>query len=336
MLPCAGTDRYTPDSEGKDVDEAKPKKPKTPKAPKAPKAVKSVEELVLHALKLAATSPKAKWSGTTAAALFNTKEANTEAAIAECTKTSSPLLKKEGAVGVLTPVGIAAVTKAEAAELPPTKRVAFLEDAIRRTPDDAAEFTPLLEAAVAEKAVELQAEAELTARRAAAAAANRAALERALEVMRQDHENELNAVRKQWEALGQKVTDLPVHAPRPEPEKEPTPKHERKPTTDGPEPRTPEEKDFRRSECDRLAAAWRDALTGGKLEGAEFLETAMWNIRGMRMIGETDAKVKFDGRIHESNGPAFTDYAVKVVRPGWLLKTDDEEYVALKATVTPV
>ena len=62
----------------------------------------------------------------------------------------------------------------------------------------------------------------------------------------------------------------------------------------------------------------------------------MWNIRGLRMIGETDAKVRFDGRVHESDGPAFTDDAVKVGRPGWLLKTEDEEYVALKARVTPV
>jgi hypothetical protein len=315
---------------------------------KAKAPPKSVDELVLHALKLAATNPKAKWSGASATALFNTKEPNTEAAIAECINPDAPLLRQEGAVGVLTAAGfervagalpaeeVGAITKAMAAGMPAAERVVFLQDAIRRTPNAAAELTPLLEEATAAKDAEQREADAKFARETVAKAANEAALVRALELIRQDKQNDFDSVLRRWEALGQKPDALPVHPPRPRPEPEQEPRPERKQPGPGPEPKTAEEKDFRRSECDRLAAAWRDALAAGKLEGAEFLETAMWNIRGMRMIGETDAKVKFDGRIHESDGPAFTDYAVKVVRPGWLLKTDDEEYVALKAAVTPV
>jgi hypothetical protein len=311
---------------------------------KAKAAPKSVDELILHALKLAATNPKAKWTGASAKALFNTNDENHQAAIAECTKPDAPLLRQEGGVGVLTAAGQAALAQAAAAEelaavrsnaakLPPAERVALLQDAIRRTPDAAAELVPLLEEATAVKDAEQREADAKFAREAGAKAANEAALVRAAELIKQDRQNDVDSVLRRWEALGQKRDALPAHAAVPTAPAKSEP--ERKPPAHGPEPKTAEEKDFRRSECDRLAAAWRDALSAGKLEGAEFLETAMWNIRGMRMIGETDAKVKFDGRLHESDGPAFTDYAVKVVRPGWLLKTDDEEYVALKAAVTP-
>ena len=312
---------------------------------KAKAAPKSVDELVLHALKLAATNPKAKWSGASAAALFSTKEANTEAALAECTKSGAPLLKQAGTGGVLTAAGfervaaalpaeeVGAITKAVAAGMPAADRVSFLESAIGRTPGVAAELTVLLEEATAAKDAERHEADAKFAREAAAKVANQAALRRALELLERDQQNDIESVLRRWEALGQKRTALPAHAT---PESQPEAKVERKPGGSSPEPKTAEEKDFRRSECDRLAAAWRDAWDNGKLEGRDYLETAMWNIRGLRMIGETDAKVKFDGRLHESDGPAFTDYAVKVVRPGWLLKTDDEEYVALKAAVTPV
>lgn len=311
---------------------------------KAKAPPKSVDELVLHALRLAATNPKAKWSGGTAAALFSTKEANTEAAMAECTATNKPLLTQVGTGGVLTAAGfervsaalpaeeVGAITKAVAAGMGAAERVSFLEGAIGRTPGAAAELTPLLEEATAAKDAERREADARFAREAAAKVANQAAMRRALELLERDQQNDIDSVLRRWEALGQKRAALPAHAPTPEPE----PKAERKASTASPEPRTAEEKDFRRSECDRLAAAWRDAWDNGKLEGRDYLETAMWNIRGLRMIGETDAKAKFDGRLHESDGPAFTDYAVKVVRPGWLLKTDDEEYVALKAAVTPV
>src|SRR6266540_3247067 len=106
-LSCAGSVRYTPDSEGKDVGKVKAKA-----------APKLVEELVQHALKLAATNPKAKWTGASAAALFNTKEENHQAAIEECTKADAPLLRKVDKGGALTVAGfekIAAVLPVEEA-----------------------------------------------------------------------------------------------------------------------------------------------------------------------------------------------------------------------------
>lgn len=147
---------------------AKEKKPATPK---------SVDELVLHALKTAATKPNAKWTGASPAALFNTKEANHEAAIAECTKTDSPLLKQVDKGGALTTAGferiagalqpeevrtvydqlrealpddqVGVVARAMAGRLTPGERVEFIQGVIRRTPLAATELTPLLEEAVA-------------------------------------------------------------------------------------------------------------------------------------------------------------------------------------------
>jgi hypothetical protein len=58
----------------------------------------------------------------------------------------------------------------------------------------------------------------------------------------------------------------------------------------------------------------------------------MWNIRGFRMIDEEGATVEFNGRYHESE-QSVASGLVKIVRPGWLLKEEDGEYVALKAAV---
>ena len=144
---------------------------------KKPATPKSTEELVLHALKLAATNPTAKWTGASAAALFSTKEANHEAAIAECTKADSPLLKQVDKGGALTPVGferiagelpaeeartaydhlreelpddqVGVVARVMARLVPPGERVEFIQGVIRRTPLAATELTPLLEEAKA-------------------------------------------------------------------------------------------------------------------------------------------------------------------------------------------
>ena len=72
-----------------------------------------------------------------------------------------------------------------------------------------------------------------------------------------------------------------------------------------------------------------------KKDGAsDYLESAMWNIIGLRIIGEAGARVGFDGRYHECETPVFTGDSVKIVRSGWLLKEDeDRDYVPLKAVV---
>jgi hypothetical protein len=314
------------------------------KKPKAPKPPKSVEELVSHALKLAATNPKAKWTGASAAALFNEKEENYQAAIDSCLDPARPLLRQtkgggaltsagfEKAAGSLPPEEVVALAKAIAAGMVAAERVEFLQAAIGRTPDAAAELSPLLEEAVAAKKAELEAEIAAKAKRAAAAAANRAALERALELSKQDLENEVNAVLRHWETLGKKRGELPAHTPAPELELPENTGTKRATPALAPALKTAEETDFRRYECDRLAAAWRDAWDAKKAEGAECLVDAMWNVRGFRMIGEEGETVEFNGRHHESEQSLMSG-AVRIVRPGWLLQKEDGEYVALKAAV---
>jgi hypothetical protein len=310
---------------------------------KAPAAPKPVEELILHALKLAATNPKAKWLGKSPAALFNEKDENHKAAMEAATAGETPLLRKAGAGGSLTAAGfervasalpeaeVAPLLKVMAADMPAAERVGFLQGAISRNRNIAAELEPLLQEAVAQKQAALEAESAAKVKQAAVAAANLAALKRAAELAEQDIQYELEAVKRLWVALGQKLGDLPAHEPAPPPEPKPrtsTPA----PGGTRPEPRTGEERDFRRSECDRLAAAWRDAWDAKKTEGAECLVDAMWNIPGFRMIGEAGARVEFNGRYHESE-QSVASGPVTIVRPGWLLMEDGGEHVALKAAV---
>jgi hypothetical protein len=345
VLSRAGSDRYTPDSEGKDVGKVK-----------AQAAPKSVEELVRHALTLAATNPKAKWAGASAAALFNTKEADHEAAIAACTTGDTPLLKQVGKGGAITAAGFARIAGELPAEeargaydllrdelpddqvggaagalarrLPPGERVEFIQGVIRRTPLAATELTPVLEEAVAAAGAQNEARVAAAAKRKAADDAALAAMERAKQLFAELRRSRLDALKREYEAEGGDPSDLrPPEPERREPELE-------KPGR-GPAPvlKTAGETDFRRYECDRLAAAWRDAWDAKKTEGAECLVDAMWNIRGFRMIGEAGAAVEFNGRYHESE-QSVASGPVRVVRPGWLLKEEDGEYVALKAAVT--
>ncbi len=302
---------------------------------------KSVEELVLHALKLVATNPKAKWLGASAKALFSTKDANHEAAIAECTKPAAPLLKQVGQCGELTTAGfervtqalsaeeVAALAKATAEKMPPAERVAFLQGVIGRTSTAAAELTPLLEEAVAAKGAALAAETAAKAKQAAEAVANRAALARALELSKQDHENELNAVRRLWEALGQKASELPPHQPMPVVNAKPQ-------TGTAPEPKTAAEKDFRRDVANQLVASWRAAWDAKKDEPRDYLESAMWNVSDLRLVGEPGTALEFDGRYHECKSPVSSGETVRVVRPGWVLEEGDRDYVLLKTVVETV
>ena len=327
------------------MDVEQEKKEKKPRAPKPPAPPAPVEKLVAHALKLAATKPKAKWLGASAATLFSTKEANHEAALAECTKPDAPLLKQVGKGGALTPAGferianvlpeaeVVALTKATAAGMTAVEQVAFLQGAIGRTPNAAAELTPLLDQAVAAKKVELEANAAAEAKRAAAAEANRAALKRALELSERDKQNEIDSLLRQWEALGQKRSDLPAHKPAPEPANT----LQTKPAATGtaPEPRTGEERDFRRNVADQLAASWRAAWDAKKDEPRDYLESAMWNVGGLKLVGETGTRLAFDGRYHECKSPVSSGESVRVTRPGWVLEEDERDYVVLKTVVEP-
>ncbi|MCI0703298.1 MAG: hypothetical protein L0241_19645, partial [Planctomycetia bacterium] len=263
--------------------------------------------------------------------------------IAECTKPEAPLLKQVGKVGVITAAGferiagelaeaeVIALAKTTAAGMSSVERVTFLQGVISRTPNTAAELTPVLDDAVAAKKADLEAAAAEKAKQAAAAATNRAALERALELSKQDFENELNAIKRQWEALGQKLSDLPAHKRAPEPEPKPQPK--RGATGTAPEPKTEEEKDFRRDVANQLAASWRAAWEANKHETRDYLESAMWNISGLKLLGEPGAKVAYSGRYHDSVQGVASNDQVRIVRPGWVLDEDGNDYVVLKAVI---
>ncbi len=315
--------------------------------------VKTVAELVDCALLTAATKPKANWTAKTANGLFNTKEENHEAAIKECTKSGAELLKREGKGGVLTAAGFAriavqlepdvarrvfeellpvlpetgvgAAALAACARLPVADRIPFIQDVLRRTPLASPELEQPLREAIAEEA---RAAAERLAKekvRQAQEAAALAAIERVKALFAERRKQRLEALRAEYAVLGGDASELKIEEKRPD---------AKQPVPNPPEPKTHEERDFRRYECDRLAAAWREAWDAGKTEGRDYLETAMWNIRGFKMIGEVGQRVAFDGRYHESEAALFTDHSVLVARPGWLLKTDDEEYIALKALVS--
>ncbi len=99
------------------------------------------------------------------------------------------------------------------------------------------------------------------------------------------------------------------------------------------EPKTEDEKDFRRDVADQLTAAWRDACDAGKDEGREYLEAAIWNIRGMKQLARWGVRSPSTGCSTRARTRCFTGDAARVVRPGWSLSIDDENYVPLKALV---
>lgn len=314
---------------------------------KTARAKVSTDELVRAALLKVTETGESKLTGKADGLFASASGANGEA-IEQCKNAEKPLLTVVGKEGkaelvALAPAGferiagelpeekVGAVANRVATALPLARRIAFIQEALRRTPLAAPELTPLLEEAVAAEKAESEARVAAAAKRRAAEEAAQKALERAAHLLTERRQNRLDAIRREWEAEGESASELPDHEPAPK-SKEPAPT---KPaaTDTAPKLRTEEETDFRRFECDRLAAAWRDAWDTKKDEGRDYLETAMWNIRGFRMIGEAGATVEFDGQYHESATPVMSG-PVTIMRPGWMLKEDEGNYVALKAAVT--
>lgn len=329
-------------------------KEKKPRAPKAPKPPLTADELIVVALKAAATKPKANWSGTSGAVLFNTKEENHLTAIEQATAGDTPLLRQVGKGGALTAEGFARLLElspgADAAELATSYAtnldangratlIAALEG--RTSGPHAERFSAAAMALQAEEQRQAdervrQAEQAKFARYRQAAALHRAAearLLRELATCRAEAAGAEQTLAALEAALADAGTAAQAEAIEPS---RPALRVMRTESGEGPQPTTGEQKEFRRYTADRLAAAWRDAWDENKAEGRDYLETAIWNIRGMKMIGEVGQQVPFDGRLHESDVSVFTNGPVRVARPGWLLKVDDEDYVALKAAVEKV
>jgi hypothetical protein len=314
---------------------------------KTARAKVSTDDLVRTALLKAAETGETKLTGKTDGLFASASGANKEA-IELCRDAQKPLLAVVGKDGkaelvALAPAGferiasdlpedkVGAVAKRVATALPAAGRIEFIQDAIRRTPLAAPELTPLLEEAVATEKAESEARVAAAAKRRTAEEAAQKALERAMQLFAERQQNRRDALRREWEAEGGKADDLPPLEPHPRREA-PAPTRGA-----GPEPKTAEDKDFRRDSADQFAATWLAAWNAKKLEAVEYLESAMWNVIGLKPREEVGAKVPFDGRYHQCEAPVFTNDLVKVLRPGLALSEDDQrDYVPLKAKVEKV
>ncbi len=318
-------------------EEPKPKKTRT-KKPAAPKQAKAVEELVLHALTLVAKNPKAKWTGATVAALFPNKEPNVEAAVQSCLDANRPLLKQVGAGGALTSAGfelvadavapeaVGALAKSVLASLPLEEREAFIVGAISRTPQASADLTPLLEEAAEAAKADADARVAAAVRRRTAEEANQKALERAQQLIVQRQQARVAELLRLLEIERQKT-------PEPIRQTKTIERTETEPTSKPTEPSLAEDKGFRRDVTAQLASSWRATWEMNKPDAREFLESAMWNISGLKLVGEVGQRVTYSGRVHESVAGVFSGDQVKIVRPGWVLEEDAGEFVVLKAVV---
>jgi hypothetical protein len=304
----------------------------------------SVGDLVRTALLKAANSTgEVKLSGKEGG-LFTSAAGTNKDAIAECLRSESPLLRVVRSEGktqfvALSPAGFeriagdlaedqaGLVAKSIAEALSPSARIEFIQDTIRRTPLSATELTPLLESAVASERAEHEARVAAAAKRKALEAGVRAALERAIQLLDERRQRRLDALKREWEVEGGRASDLPALGRHVEVEVSP----ER--STRSVEPSSADEREFRRDVVHQLATAWRTAWDAQKHEAREYLESAIWNISGVRLIGEPNQQVAYNGRDHESVVGVGPGDSVRIVRSGWALEEPAGEYVVLKAVV---
>jgi hypothetical protein len=224
---------------------------------------------------------------------------------------------------------VGAAAKELAAGLPAAARVEFLNEIIGRTPAAAAELLPLYEEAVAAEKVEAEARIATAAKRREREEATRQALARWLEVTAQRQRQRVDALRRELEAEGEKAPPpaSATHTAEVQPSRSPVSQLT---------PETAEDRDFRRQVARRLVSSWLDTWEMNKPDARQFLETAIWNLSGFRLVGEPGEQATFDGALHEGPAGVFTGDAVRVVRPGWVLEEDDgREYRILKALVSP-
>jgi hypothetical protein len=304
------------------------------------KTAASVGDLVRAALlKVAEATGEVKLSGKDGGVFGSTAGANKDA-IAECLSAEKPLLsviRTEGKAQYvrLTPAGFeriagdladeqaGAVARGVADALPLGARIEFTQDAIRRTPFAAAELTPILETAIEAEKAEHETRVAAATKRKAAEDAAKQALERALHLIDARRRNRLDALKREWEAEGESASALPQHDVPTKPSR-----------PNAAEPTTDDDKHFRRDVAQQLAAAWRAAWEAQKHEGRDYLESALWNISGLRLIGKPDEQVTYNGREHDSVPGVGQGDAVRIVRPGWALEEDAGEFVVLKAAIS--
>jgi hypothetical protein len=302
------------------------------------KAKVSVEELVRNALlKAASSAGPLKLTGKTDG-LFPSASGTNGDAIKELRGADEPLLSVVGKDGkaelvALAPAGferiagdlpderVGTLAKRVAESVPAAARIDFIQRVIGRTPLAAAELTPMLEEAVAAEKAEQESRVAAAANRREMEESSRKALERALQLLEDRRQSRIDALRRELEAEGARAEEPLLPRPR-----------EAAPGGTA-VPRSEEDADFRRDVARQLAASWRATWEMNKPEVREFLESAMWNINGLRLVGEPGERVAYSGRLHESLAGVFGGDTVRVVRPGWVLDEPAGEFVVLKAVV---
>jgi hypothetical protein len=308
------------------------------------KKVVDIDALVKESLlKIANASGPLRLAGKGEDTVFTSAGGANKQAIAALKDQAIPLVVENGsgktATVALTAAGFERIADALSAEklveivsslaggLPPSARVMFLQELVRKTPPAITGLVPLLEAANAAEKIEAETRAREAEKQRAAEAASLAALERWKSLLLERKKQRIDALRNELAAEGAEV-DLPL-PPSPKPSK----------PANGPTPLAlpsdAEEVAFRRNVARRLVSSWVDAWDKSKQEAREFLESAIWNISGFRQVGEMGQRLSFDGRYHEGGAGLFTGDVVQIIRPGWVLEeADDCEYVVLKAQVS--
>ena len=299
----------------------------------------SVESLVNEALrKLATADGPMKLTGKgDPPALFASAAGTNKDAVAQLTDASNPLLRTAGkndpvkltaagfarALPTIPEERVGPLAKDLATDIPTAAaRIAFLQQIVDRTPLATAELLPVLEEAAAAERAETEARLASSKKHRDAEEASRKAIVRWLEVQDERRKDRIAALLKELEIEGAKADP-----PRPSPAATQPPAAKSAPATAA-------ERSFCRDTADQLTTAWRAAWDDNKAEARDYLESAIWNISGLRAVGEVGQKTTFDGRLHEGAAGLFTGDAVNIVRPGWVLEEDeDREYVALKAVV---
>ena len=313
---------------------------------KAKKTV-PVDDLIREALlKIAQAETPLKLTGK--GGVFATASGAAKDAIARLRDETPPLIVENGdgkaATVSLAPAGferiaasipedkIPGVVNGIAGGLPPSQRVAFLNTLVAKTPGAVTGLLPLLKEAVAAEKVEAEARLHATERQRELEEASLAALELWKTLVKDRKRQRIEAMQRELAAEGAEddipITRRPVAPTDVAPPRfKPTPRPLAFPTDDG-------DIDFRRNVARRLVSAWVDAWDANNPKARDFLDSAIWNVTGFRLIGETGQTVEFDGQYHEGGPGLFSGDSARVVRPGWVLdEGDDREYVVLKAFV---
>ncbi|HEV3437557.1 MAG TPA: hypothetical protein VG122_09360 [Gemmata sp.] len=305
------------------------------------KTTANPDDLVKQALlKIAMADGPVRLSGKGEDAVFSSTAGANKEAIARLKNETQPLIVERGEgkaqTVALTPIGFERVVDAIPAEkvvsvvsglagnLSPSARVTFLQELVRKTPQVISGLVPLLEAAMTAEKTASETRAKEAEKQRANEAASLAALEQWKLLLQARKKQRIDALKQELVAEGT------------EPE-EPTPQPPTKPTKPAPSlaPTDAEDVNFLRNVARRLVSSWVDAWDANKPDAREFLESAIWNVSGFRLVGEVGQRLTFDGRYHEGGPGLFTNDVVRIVRPGWLLEeADDREHVVLKAQVT--